>query len=115
MSESNQKVSFYLPKNRYLELKYFCRQYEYWRYLVTNQDKIPNNICEDDLRNAIYMVEKAAHSTGCEFVPMLLRKVTRGGSYESLVEKYPIDPPSIKEFVDAYKKFFYFLSKEKGI
>lgn len=115
MSKSNQKVSFYLSKNRYLELKYFCKQYEYWQYLVTNPDKIPNNICEDDLKNAIYMVEKTAYSTNCEFVPMLLHKVTRGGSYESLVEKYPIDPPSKEEFVDAYKKFFYFLSKEKGI
>lgn len=110
-----EKINFYLPKNRYLELKYFCRQYEYWRYLISNPDKCPGDINMDALKNAVYMVEKAAYSTNCEFIPMLLHKVTRGGSYESLAEKYPIDPPSMEEFVDAYKKFFYFLSKEKGI
>lgn len=110
-----KQTGFYLPKSRYLELKYFCRQYEYWRYLLANPDKCPENISEDDLRNAIYMIEKAAYNTNCEFIPMLLHKVTRGGSYETLAEKYPMDPPSKEEFVDAYKKFFYFLSKEKGI
>lgn len=106
----------YLPKNRYLELKYFCRQYNYWKYLISCPDKCPTNISLDEAKNAVCMIEKAAYDTDCDFIPMLLHKVTRGGSYDKLAELYSeMAEISKEDFIEAYKKFFYFLSQEKGI
>lgn len=107
------KNSFYLPKYRYLELKYFCRQYPYWRYLISCPEKCPKNISIDSVKNAVYLVEKTLYSVNCDFLPMLLHKITNGGSYEKLIEKYPEDAPNKEDFVAAYKLFFWLLSQEK--
>lgn len=110
----NKNAKFWLPKNRYYELKYYCLQYHYWQKLVN--DKNANNTLQDRAKIAIYLVQNAIMCINCGFnSDILLDCVTEGLSYEKLVERYNNDLPDKKSFYDAYRKFFYFLSKSKGI
>lgn len=108
MSEAN----FSLPKFRYLELKYFCLQYNSW------EDVANNGVSSSErakARIAMYQVNNALFSFDTDFEDILFDCVTNGVSYKKLKEKYGEKMPEKEVFYDAYRKFFYFLSKAKGI
>lgn len=99
------KIKYWLPKNRYYELKYYCLQYFHFKELLTRKD-VSSDIKEGAAK-AVYNIESAIIDTNCEFPNMLLKSITEGISYSKL----PGILPPEDEFFDAYRKFFYFLSK----
>ena len=74
---NEEMTSFYLPKNRYLELKYFCRQYNYFRAIIATPERFPTSGDIKQYERAISIIEKTAYDIDCKFTNMLLTKVTR--------------------------------------
>lgn len=118
LNEVTKAPNFKLNKNRYLELKYYCLQYDYWKTMVTT---MAANGCpltdEKILRASInqYNVENSALCVNCEFTDILLDCVTHGVSYKKLKAKYEDRMPDKDTFSGIYRAFFYFLDKYKGI
>ncbi len=109
--------NFWLPKNRYYELKYHCLQYEYWNKIISSARTISDEESVNYHRSLVnrYHLEKSILSVNCSFHDILTDCVTHGLSYKKLQEKYGSDMPDKTTFYDAYRAFFYFLDKAKGI
>jgi len=105
------KPKFWLPKNRYCELKYHTLQYKYWKRLLEKDDISEETSARCKIN--IYNVERAVEAVNCDFKDVLLIAVTDGLPYSKLSETLKM--PSKEEFDSAYRKFFYFLGKFKGI
>lgn len=103
-SELSKKNEYWLPKNRYYELKYFCLQYPYWKYVCNSidsyakigysgkknnkvsQTEIAVNYRELYLKN-IKLVERAAYLTDSIISRYLLIGVTENLSYDKLTTR----------------------------
>lgn len=111
MNEPN----YFLPKNRYQELKYFCLQYKYYEKLLNNHEA--GAAKQANARIAIYQIQNAILAINCGFdiSEMLMDCVTNGLSYKRLKEKYGDAVPAKDEFYETYRKFFYFLNSMKAI
>lgn len=129
--ELSRKNKYYVEKNRYFELKYFCLQYPIWKkaYLAleglssrpndleaiskTNRISDPTEKCaEARLRYSrlIEMVEQTAIETDSELYSYILTGVTEGCTYECL--KSRLDIPCCRQtYYELYRKFFYLLNK----
>lgn len=104
-------IKYWIPKNRYYELKYFCLQYFHFKDLV--ERKNVSEAIKEGAQKAIYNIESSIQDVNCTFDDILLKAITDGIAYS----KFPKDvkmPPE-DAFFDAYRKYFYFLSKKKGI
>ena len=102
-------IKYWIPRNRYYELKYFCLQYPHFKELIARKD-ITSDIREGCMK-AIYIIESSVCDVNCNFPDILLKSVTEGTTYKKL----KCNVPTEEEFFDAYRKFFYFLSKKKGV
>lgn len=127
ISESNP---YWIHKHRYNELKYFCLQYENWRffysrlleathrgvsgYISTNKyQSEPTALQASKLlffSERIEMVEKASKLSDEKIGPYILKAVTRGMSYDTLNASNYI-PCSRSEYYNLYRKFFWILDK----
>ena len=108
------KINFFIPKNRYYELKYFSLQYKHWKKVSENENLTKAE--QTAAAVAIYKIENAIQQVNCVFdYKILMDCVTNGASYKHLVEKYGAVMPSKEVFYDAYRKYFYFLNKLKGV
>lgn len=109
-----KKPNYFLPKNRYLELKYYATQYKYWEKVRDNEQSLPADRANANI--AIYKVSNAILAVNCDFnSDILFDCVTNSLTFKRLTEKYGAEMPDKEVFYDAYRKFFYFLSKMKGI
>lgn len=109
-------IKYWLPKNRYYELKYFCFQYPHFKELI-NKDNVSETV-KEGVSKAIFNIENAIQDVNCDFPEFLLQVITTGKAYSKFAsEKTEGDTkiPTSDEFFDAYRKYFYFLSKRKGI
>ena len=108
--ELSEKNPYWIPRNRYYELKYFCLQFDDWKerlsYLesrsrlsVTEQSEVR------ELKNKIEAVLAALESTEC-LKDYILEGVAKGISYDTMSNTMPI-PCSRVEYYDVYRKFFY--------
>ena len=126
MRELSQKNPYYLPKDRYLEMKHFALQYEYWKQEVNSIDilgtakieRISSGISdpvwtayqrrERYLRN-MGMVEEAADATDDVLGYFTFLTATKGCTYENLKLMHNI-PCCRKIFYDMLRRFYFILS-----
>ena len=129
--EVSEKNQYYLDRERYYELKHFCRQYHIWKkaynaldgmskrpdsleaFGKTNQISDPTGRCveaREAYARKIEMVEKCAKEASPELASYILKYATNGDGYSVLKLRDRI--PCCKEiFYDTARKFFWLLSK----
>lgn len=125
MKELSQRNRYHIPKERYLELKHFCLQYdeykEYLKYIDIQYKSIPNvrtgeiskpveNLVINRLntQEKIDIIEKTCIETDPTIAKWLLIGITKGMPYETLSVMYDI-PCCRGVYYRAYRRFFYLL------
>lgn len=125
--EVSKKKEYHVSKERMYELQHFCRQYYEWleeyrnlnSYAKTIIDGMPknkglSNPTEETAekmryyRSRIEMVEHCCKTVGDDLWLYLLKGVTEGLGYPI------VNPPCCKEtYYEMYRKFFWYLDKER--
>lgn len=135
VSETSRKSKWWIPKYRFLELKYFCLQYPEWKreaydiLLSTGHptfgvDKVMTQIEFKDstgdlairfqnLNSKISLVGKIAKMSDESIGDYILKAVTENLSFVKLKTIYEI-PCERDMYYDRYRKFFYYLSHQKS-
>ncbi len=132
--ELSKKNEYFVEKERYYELKHFCKQYKRWEDIVSDQNIHYAGYWDSELaggadKKAIYIskpterevelrekclkniklldvcAEAASNST---FAYYILLGVTQGLSYDTLKTKYDM-PCSRDYYYSRYRKFFWIL------
>lgn len=131
-AEISKRNPYWLEKHRYYELKHFCLQYSYWKkamgsilYLKGRDFMIPNRkvhslnptettaIAKKYFSDRINMIEVNAKKADPELYFYIIEGVTNNLSYDSLRARFDI--PCCKDtYYDRYRKFFWFLSQDRG-
>lgn len=96
-----------LGRDRFKELKHFCRQYGYF---VEQYEKSTDGAERADLINAIELIETTAEITDPILFLPILEYVTEDVSFSKL--DIPVDK-LIFEYLIA--KFYWMLSERKGV
>ena len=114
----SKKNPFWLPKNRYYELKYFCLQFWDWQKrraqldgLATHENREPTEpeaIERAELDEKIRKVMSCAKLAAHEYDDILLTGVTKGQSYDTMSAKKVL-PMSREAYYAIYRKFFWLL------
>lgn len=117
----SKKNPYWMPKNRYYELKYFCFQFWDWQKqrsaldgLATRENREPTEreaIKRAALSHKIEMVMNCiedATKDHPEIYEDLLYGVTKGYSYDSMATKKVL-PLSRETYYNIYRLFFYLL------
>ena len=124
-------TDYWLPNHRYLELKYFCRQYPEWKKLLEKfKMEVGRDLVRPDkqfypgrptenlgitlggISGKVSIIEEAAKETDEELWRYILRAAAYGDSYGRLKEVYHI-PCSREKFQNRYRKFFWLLDKSQ--
>ena len=131
--ELSKKNKYWIDKNRFYELKYFCLQYPLWKHAYEALDGL--RLCSYDLaggsksnlssdvigtcvdERSVYfermkVVERAAMETDPYLASYILKAVTEGLSFNYLKARLEI-PCSRDMYYDRYRKFFWLLDKER--
>ena len=131
--ELSKKNKYWIPKNRFYELKYFCLQYPLWKYAYEQLDGL--YICSYDLSNVsksnlpgdpigncveertryferMHAVEKAAVEADPYLASYILKAVTEGHSFTYLKSRLEI-PCSRDTYYDRYRRFFWLLDQSR--
>lgn len=130
-TELSNKNEYYISKYRYLELKYFCLQYDDWKkeydstLYFSSQNfpgvKIRNTFSDSTgniavrrsyLAEKLKLVEQTAIETDEELFPYLILSVTKGLTYNELYLMRNM-PCGRTRYYKLYRKFFYLLSQKK--
>lgn len=124
-STLSKKNPYWIPKNRYYELKYFCFQFWEWQKrraqldgLATRENRDPTEeeaIKRTALSHRIEMVMSAmdvATKDHPEIYEDLLYGVTRGYSYDSMSTKKVL-PMGRDAYYNIYRYFFYLLHRAR--
>ena len=124
-----KKNPFWIPKNRYYELKYFCLQFWDWQKrramldgLASRENRSPTEweaIERAELDDRIQMVmtcvcNATEHYTdesdiNANLYEDLLYGVTKGLSYDTMAAR-KVMPVGRDSYYNVYRTFFYFLS-----
>lgn len=131
--ELSKKNKYWIDKNCFYELKYFCLQYPLWKKAYemldgmvicsydlikvasTNSYRDPVAICAEERNlylNRMCMIEKAARDTDPYLASYILKAVTEGLSYTYLKSRLEI-PCSRDMYYDRYRRFFWLLDQSK--
>ena len=131
LSKSNR---YWIEKNRYYELKYFCLQYQTWKRRYKELDGFSdrsideiaysrlNNIVNPTHRTAkerslyserMEVIEKAAIEADPYLASYILKAVTEGLSYTYLKSRLEI-PCSRDTYYDRYRRFFWLLDQARS-
>jgi len=130
-SEISKKSPYYLPRHRFLELKHFSMQYDYFKFLSREISERSNYIlritgdqvefkdptCEM-AKNYFYydscikVIEKALKIAGGKYYAELLIGVTKGLAYHALYLKHGLTC-SRAAYYEMYRKYFFILSELK--
>lgn len=129
--EITEKSPWWIPRQRYFELKHFCLQYPSWKIQLRMIDgiqhqaeltKMPKNaggmydpteeaaLKRASLSRRIDMVERAAKEADADLKDYILKGITEGVSYHILQFKLSM-PYNRNDYYEAYRKFFYILDK----
>lgn len=132
--ELSKKNKYWIDKNRFYELKYFCLQYPLWKaaydaldgiYIrsydltITSKLGLPGDnvghCVEERLRyfERMQAVEQAAIDADPDLSSYILKAVTEGLSYNHLKARLEI-PCSRDTYYDRYRRFFWLLSKSRN-
>ena len=120
--EVSSRSRWYIPRERYYELKHFCRQYRSW--VLESVDicgKYPSEEVGRDelteeqyerrelLKSKISLVESIAKESEPSIANYILLAVCDGVPYTNL--RYKLGMPCGKDyFYDRYRKFFWLLN-----
>lgn len=128
--ELSKKNRYWIPKDRFYELKYFCLQYPLWKHAyealdgmrvssfdltyvkASNGADILGGIMDE---RALYLgrmelVEKAAREADPYLASYILKAVTEGYSFTYLKSRLEI-PCSRDMYYDRYRRFFWLLDQ----
>lgn len=114
----SKKNPFWIPKNRYYELKYFCLQFWDWQKrraqldgLATRENREPTEyeaIERAELDGKIRQVMNCAHLASYQYDDILLTGVTKGLSYDAMAVTKVL-PMARDAYYTMYRKFFFLL------
>lgn len=131
--ELSKKNKYWIDRNRYYELKYFCLQYPLWKrvhedliaapissYHLTRtsegtlRDPIALCAAERELYSSrMVVIEKAARDSDPYLASYIFKAVTEGYSFTYLESVLEI-PCSRDTYYDRYRKFFWLLDRYKN-
>ena len=98
-----------ISKYRYMELIYFCLQYNEWKKMIEDENII---LCEIELKYKCKLIEQTAIEADAELYPYILKAVTNEGvSYNYLKMVYNI-PCGKDVYYDRRRKFYCLLSEK---
>lgn len=117
-TELSKQSRYWIPRNRYHELRYFRLQFRDWERrrielsgLATRQDREPTEseaIERAHLDDKIKMVTYAAHESAFELERWVLLGVTTGLPYDKINASDPM-PCCRDTYYSMYRKFFWIL------
>ena len=127
--ELSKKNEFWIPKERYLELQHFCRQYDIWVRALTcidskakkgEHERVDGTFESNPTVTAaeareyyiskLDMIHDSAYSIAEPYVAnCIIECVTRGSSYDQLNAKYMM-PVGRNTFYKLCRKFYWKLS-----
>lgn len=131
--ELSKKNKYWIEKNRYYELKYFCLQYPLWKNEYEMLDGYYGRLIGAEVYSrlsgvsdptsktaqirSVYfenmkIVEKAALDADPYLSNYILKGVTEGHSYPYLKARLEI-PCSRDTYYDRYRRFFWLLDQAK--
>lgn len=131
--ELSKKNKYWIDKNRYYELKYFCLQYPLWKkeyeeldgyygrpigaevYSRLNEVNDPTSKTVETKSiyfNRMFLLERTAIDADPYLASYILKGVTEGHSYNYLKSRLGI-PCGRDMYYDRYRRFFWLLSKSK--
>lgn len=130
--EVSKKNKYWIDRNRYYELKYFCLQYSNWKrayatiidainraaYDIPSKTNVPSDLTGSVATKKLYLsenmqlVEKAIMATDESLYHYLLVGITEGKSYSYLKTVMNI-PCSRDNYYELYRRFFWELDKLK--
>lgn len=94
-SELSKKNKYWIDKNRYYELKYFCLQYPLWKRAYEMKE-----------------IEEAALKADPYLASYILKAVTEGLSFNYLKSRLEI-PCGRDMYYDRYRRFFWLLNRSR--
>lgn len=129
----SQNNPYWIPKERYYELKYFCLQYPHWKVAYHNLNGLekhsdyvtaPSNPYSSDptaktasrrsyFSDRMDMVKKAAIETDSVIGSYIFKAVINGFSYDVINARESV-PCSRCTYYELYRKFFFILDKIRG-
>ena len=129
LSKTNR---YWIPKNRFYELKYFCLQYPLWKHAYETLDGMRISSIDltyvkaspsTDILGSIMdernlylermeLVERAARKADPYLMSYILKAVTEGHSFTYLKSRLEI-PCSRDTYYDRYRRFFWVLDRLK--
>lgn len=119
-TELSKSSRYYVPRNRYHELRYFCLQFHDWERrrnslvgLATHANREPTESEAFEriaLESKIKMVTFSAEEAGHELSHWILVGVTTGLTYDKLNAYDPM-PCGRELYYSIYRKFFYILDR----
>jgi len=132
-SELSMKSENFIDRERFLELKHFCRQYDIWKkmYRLIDSGSLPvidpGAIRSGDIpdptskaalaclyyKDRMELVERTVKDCGGDLYTYIFDGVTKGLSYEELEGKYGRVPCSRDTYYDRYRKFFVLLHQRR--
>lgn len=131
--EVSKKNPYYLNRERYYELKHFCRQYPIWKKAYQALDGLskrpgdlelfnnPSHKSDPTVRCAesrefylkrMEMVEQCAREASTELYKYIMNYVTKGDAYSVLKMRDHI-PCGKDVFYETARKFFWLLNKAR--
>lgn len=132
--EVSKKNPYYINRDRYYELKHFCRQYPIWKKAYNGLDGLsrhpgdlelfstPNQTSDPTARcvearefylTRMEMIERCARDADPELCDYIMSYATKGDGYSVLKMRDHI--PCCKDvFYEAARKFFWLLDKVRG-
>lgn len=134
-SEISISNEYYIPKEKYLELKYFCLQYPEWKKACESLITIPSNYIYvenvlgeengtysdptaatacmvNEYAEKIKLIRETAEEAEPSLANYILMSVTKGLSYPALYSQFHI-PCGRDMFYNRYRKFFWLLSQKR--
>ena len=132
--ELSKKNKYWIEKNRYYELKYFCLQYPLWKNeyemldgyygrpigaeVYSRLNSVPDPTGKAAQIRSLYfenmrIVEKTALEADPYLANYILKGVTEGYSYPYLKTRLEI-PCSRDTYYDRYRRFFWLLDQVRN-
>ena len=125
------KNEYYLSRNKYLELYYFCRQYDDWKKEYESlgsvqafryEEKIKSPDPSDptfniaarrlELFHKMELVEQTAIEANPELARFILMNVTEGAGFNYIDNRF-IVPCCEKSFYKFRRRFFFLLARKR--
>lgn len=109
------KMMYDISRHRFLELKHFCLQYNYYKTLYLKLENLTNPpdiiaCIKRDCKYAMELIEKTALDSDKLLGRYIFESVIKDVSYKQL------NPPCNHDIFDLYRrKFFWLLNNRKGV